>query len=290
MFSMKQLQTLLILLLVSVTTFAQEEYKHDVYFDTDKFVVPLTEENRLLLFISTLDDVKVSKISIYGFTDDRGTNEYNLVLSQNRADKIKELFAGYGIDENLITNVNGKGEILLKVIKDAEMHQIRGLNRKVEIIVSTAVKKIEEIQEDEIAANKSGDKTVDDIDSGLIKKGDKLRLENINFKTNYSYITKDSKPKLVAIAKILKRNPHVYFTIQGHVCCTEGTRDAIDKKTRKRNLSVERARFIFKYFEDQGINRNRMKYVGMRRKFPLGGEDKYDRRVEILITHIGKKR
>ena len=28
-----------------------------------------------------------------------------------------------------------------------------------------------------------------------------------------------------------------------------------------------------------------MKYVGMRRKFPLGGEPEFDRRVEILITY-----
>jgi outer membrane protein OmpA-like peptidoglycan-associated protein len=62
------------------------------------------------------------------------------------------------------------------------------------------------------------------------------------------------------------------------------------KKTRKRNLSVERARFVYNYLEDQGINRNRMKYVGLRRKYPLGGEDKFDRRVEILITYIGKKK
>ena len=31
-----------------------------------------------------------------------------------------------------------------------------------------------------------------------------------------------------------------------------------------------------------------MRYVGMRRKFPLGGDPKYDRRVEILITHVAE--
>jgi len=286
----KTYQLLFMLLFLGAISVAQEDLTHDVYFETDKYDVPNTEVNRLLLFISTLDDVKVTKISIYGFTDDRGTNTYNQVLSQNRADKIKELFSGYGIEDDLITNVNGKGEILLKVIKDADLKQIRGLNRKVEIIVSTDVKKLEEIQEEDLAASTNSKATFDDIDKGLIKKGDKLRLENIHFKTNTSNITKDSQENLKKIAAVLKRNPHVYFTIQGHVCCTQGTRDAVDKKTRKRNLSVARARFIWKYLEDQGINRNRMKYVGMRRRFPLGGEDKFDRRVEILITHIGKRK
>lgn len=27
--------------------------------------------------------------------------------------------------------------------------------------------------------------------------------------------------------------------------------------------------------------------MGMRRKFPLGGDPKLDRRVEVLITHVG---
>tara|TARA_R110002012_G_scaffold321377_2_gene548903 strand:+ start:1669 stop:2547 length:879 start_codon:yes stop_codon:yes gene_type:complete len=276
--------------LLSNSINAQKDYKHDVYFDTDKYEVPLTEENRLLLFISTLDTLKVSKIAIYGFCDDRGTNDYNLKLSQQRADKIKDLFSGYGIDESLITNVNGKGEILLKVIKEAELNQIRGLNRKVEILVSTVAKKKEELEEEKLAGNSKNERTFNDLDKDLIKKGDKLLLDNIHFKTNYSYITKESKPVLEEIAAVLKRNPHVYFTIEGHVCCTEGSRDAIDKKTKKRNLSVARARFIFDYLEDQGINRTRMKYVGMRRRFPLGGDPEFDRRVEILITYIGKRK
>lgn len=102
--------------------FSQSELKHDVYFNTDEYDVPLTEENRILLFISNLDSIPIQKISIYGFTDDRGgSNDYNLELSQNRANTIKELFSGYGIDENLITNVNGKGEILLKVLNEDEV-------------------------------------------------------------------------------------------------------------------------------------------------------------------------
>jgi hypothetical protein len=33
-----------------------------------------------------------------------------------------------------------------------------------------------------------------------------------------------------------------------------------------------------------------MKYVRMRRKFPLGGDPKFDRRVEIVITYISDKK
>ena len=40
----------------------------------------------------------------------------------------------------------------------------------------------------------------------------------------------------------------------------------------------------------KGVDKKRMKYVGLRRKFPLGGDPKYDRRVEILITYIADKK
>ena len=279
---------LIIFLLINTSVLSQSELKHDVYFNTDEYDVPLTEENRLLLFISSLDTVAIEKISIYGFCDDRGTNDYNLELSQNRADAIKMMFSDYGIDQNLITNVNGKGEILLKVLNEDEVSKIRGLNRKVEIIVKP---KKDSKKEEKVAETPKENKkiTTKDIADGTVKKGDKIRLDKIYFKTNYSYITSDSKKTLEELAKILVEKKNVYFTIQGHVCCTQNSRDAIDKKTQKRNLSVARAKYIYDYLARKGVDKKRMKYVGLRRKFPLGGDPKYDRRVEILITYISKK-
>ena len=285
---MKYLITLF--LLVSLSGYSQQELTHDVYFDTDKYEVPLTEENRLLLFISSLDSIPVEKVSIYGFTDDRGTNEYNLELSQNRANTIKDMFSGYGIDPDLITNVNGKGEILLKVLNEEEVHQIRGLNRKVEVIVTkkTPKKDIKEAVEI-VDKEKTKEKTTDDIKKGTVKKGDKIRLNKIYFITSYSYVTSSSKKTLEELATIMVENKNIYFTIQGHVCCTQNSRDAVDKKTGKRNLSVARARFIYDYLAKKGVDKKRMKYVGMRRKFPLGGAPELDRRVEILVTYVTEK-
>ncbi len=280
---------LLALFCISNVTFAQKEQKdltHEVYFDTDKYDVPLTEENRLLLFIESLDDVNIGKVSIYGFTDDRGSNNYNQTLSQNRAEAIKEVFSGYGINNDLITNVDGKGEVLLKIVSKENLHKIRGLNRKVEIIVSP--KPEEKLEPEEKKVTDTKQKTTDDITKGSVNVGDKIRLDKLYFKTGYSVITKESKPVLMEIAKIMLKHDNIYFTIQGHVCCTKMSRDAVDKKTKKRNLSVARAKFIYDYLAKRGVNKRRMKYVGLRRKFPLGGEPEKDRRVEILITYVGK--
>lgn len=278
---MNKLIATVLLFLGSFYGYTQKELVHDVYFNTDEFEVPKTEENRLLLFISSLTDVDIETISIFGFCDDRGASNYNLKLSQQRADAIKTIFSSNEISESLITNVDGKGEILLKIVNEKDLSKIRGLNRKVEIIVSPKIPKPKET-----AAKAENKKEVLEIIQGELNVGDKIVFENILFKTGYSTVTKDSKKTLEAIAKSLAEREDVYFTIQGHVCCTKFSRDAIDKRTKKRNLSVARAKYVYDYFSKKGVDKKRMRYIGMRRKFPLGGDPKFDRRVEIVITHI----
>lgn len=272
----------IIILCFNITT-GQNKLKHEVYFDTNKFEVPPTEENRLLLFIASLDTIAINKISIYGFCDDRGAENYNLKLSQDRANAIKTVFSDNEISESLITNVDGKGEILLKIVKEDDLAKIRGLNRKVEIIV-TQKTITKNIVKEEPKKKTTAEKLQEDL-----KIGDKITFENILFKNGYSYIdSNESKQTLDHIAEVLTEREDVYFTIQGHVCCTQNTRDAVDKQTKKRNLSLARAKYVYDYLAKKGVDKKRMKYVGMRRKFPLGGDPKFDRRVEILITYVGE--
>ena len=264
---------------------AQSNIQHVVYFETDKYIVPETEKNRLLLFTQNLDINKIKKISIYGFCDDRGSNNYNLVLSQNRANAIKKLFSFGGISEKLISNVDGKGEVLLKIVTAEDLNIIRGLNRKVEINVEYDSPKKEVVKVEEEKENIDNRKKPLTLESNLLV-GDKIVLNKILFRTGYSYILEESIPVLEKIARILKEKNKVYFTIQGHVCCTANGRDAIDRGTGRRNLSLARARYIYEYLMKNGVARKRMKYVGLKHKYPLGGDPKFDRRVEIEITNI----
>lgn len=283
---------ILFLLLVSFNVcLAQTNRKHVVYFETDKYNVLETEQNRLLLFIQELERKEIKRVSIYGFCDDRGTDRYNLGLSQNRANAIKDVFSGSGIKQNLITNVDGKGEILLKIITSENVNIIRGLNRKVEIEVEYKSNKKGVV----VKKNKESvdNKKIDDkgrvlpltLESELMV-GDKVVLKDILFQTGYSYILKESIPVLKNVVKKLKEKENLYFTIEGHVCCTTDGRDAIDRGTGRRNLSLTRARYIYNYLARNGISKKRMKFIGLKHKFPLGGDIKFDRRVEIEITYI----
>ncbi|MBT7851518.1 MAG: OmpA family protein [Formosa sp.] len=269
----------LMFLLVSVAH-GQTGNSHVVYFETGKYEVPEIETNRLVLFIQGLKDIEIERIEIYGFCDDRGSDSYNLVLSQNRADAIKKIFSGFDVDDNLISNVDGKGEVLLRVISSDNLNIIRGLNRKVEINVVYKVKDKKEVVKDE--------KVYRFLKENL-KVGDKITLENILFETGYSYLVKESIPVLEKMAEALRKRDDIYFTIEGHVCCTQKARDAVDRKTGKRNLSLARAKYIYDYLVEKGVKRTRMRYVGLKNKYPLGKAMKYDKRVEIKITSISKR-
>lgn len=256
---------------------AQNELRHEVYFETAEHLIPLTEQNRLLLFVKKLDSLDIEKISIYGFCDDRGSDAYNLKLSQQRADVIKDLISSYEIEESIISNVDGKGEVLLNIIDTQDAEVIRGLNRRAEIIITLKPLILNEAEE-----KQSSNKSLTD----KLEVGDRIILENILFERGYSAVMPESKQTLKELAEILLKKKNIYFSIQGHVCCTQYSRDAVDAETKKRNLSLVRAKSIYDYLAKQGVSKKRMKYVGMRRKFPLGGDPKFDRRVEIVITYI----
>jgi outer membrane protein OmpA-like peptidoglycan-associated protein len=253
-----------------------QELHHNVFFETDKYGVQTIEETRLNSFISSLDSLTIETINIHGYCDDRGTISYNLQLSKNRAEAIKQYLLDSEFSEKQIKVIDGKGELPLNISDDVS--KIRQNNRRVEIVVSA-----------KSSSNVIEKPTTQTILKGDIKVGDQIRLKNIYFKTSYSTIMASSIPSLKEIAAILVEKKNLYFTIQGHVCCTHDTYDAIDRNTNQRNLSTTRAKFIYTYLLQQGVDKQRMKYVGLRRKFPLGGDPKFDRRVEILITHIGKE-
>ena len=271
----------LFIFIASNFCFSQSIKSHIVYFDTNKYEVIETEQNRLLFFVQNLDKSKIKRISIYGFCDDRGTNQYNLVLSQERANSIKDILYENGVGTDLITNVDGRGEILIKVVESKNLNIIRGLNRKVEI--SVEYKKKPPLKNKNF--DDKGRQLPLTLESNLMV-GDNVVLDKILFRTGHSYVLKESKEVLSNIAQILKEKNFLFFTIKGHVCCTSDGKDAIDRKTGKRNLSQERAKSIFYYLVKKGIDKKRMRYVGMKHKQPLGGDPKFDRRVEIEITSI----
>jgi outer membrane protein OmpA-like peptidoglycan-associated protein len=78
--------------------------------------------------------------------------------------------------------------------------------------------------------------------------GDRIYLEKIYFSMGSSKLNYQSKQELNKIAAILDANKAIEFEIIGHVCCTPSYYlDAVDRETKERRLSVNRAKSVFLY-------------------------------------------
>jgi outer membrane protein OmpA-like peptidoglycan-associated protein len=117
--------------------------------------------------------------------------------------------------------------------------------------------------------------------------GDRIYLENILFERGSSKLTNKSKLELDKVARMLLKYKNLKFEIQGHVCCTPpNQREAIDKDTKKRKLSTNRAESVYKYLIYKKISKDRMTFKGYGNTQPLGKNTELDRRVELVITKI----
>jgi len=80
-----------------------------IYFNINSSDIK-PESYSLLTFINRILKYSNYNLTINGFADEIGTDEYNLILSQKRADQVKQYFIKNSINEQRIQS-EGKGEI-----------------------------------------------------------------------------------------------------------------------------------------------------------------------------------
>jgi outer membrane protein OmpA-like peptidoglycan-associated protein len=257
-----------ILLLLSFSClWAQEHDIHTVYFEFDKFTLNQEETNSIIELVNSPAFSKTDTIKLYGYCDDRGSEGYNNVLSNQRAITVQTLLAANGISLKKIFVREGKGRVNLAKKNLENLEIIRYKNRRVDIVYTKKP-------------------TLNHFPLKP-KVGDLIISERILFEMGSSNLTVRSKNELDRMFIILKKYNSLQFEIRGHVCCTSRKHsDAIDQESLNRTLSINRAKNVFVYLRTKGINPYRMSYKGFGNKFPLGKGDAFDRRVEFLITKL----
>lgn len=103
---------------------------NNLFFDTNKYDLKpqsRTELNRLIEFLRQYRDVQ---IEVSGYTDNVGSPEANIQLSQRRAQAVVEYLSGHGISTNRLRS-KGYGEGHPLAANDTEAH--RQLNRRIEL-------------------------------------------------------------------------------------------------------------------------------------------------------------
>lgn len=264
--------TLALILFSYYTVNAQQKPVETIYFEFDRYDLTEKQISVVSNFIKSIDTSKVESIQIYGYCDDRGNDEYNFRLSNNRANTIQNLLTAKGFNQSKIVILEGKGRVVVKADTVENLYETRLRNRRVDLIV--------------VKRNSFG-KGVYSSFKDKLKVGDRIYLDNILFDLGSAKLTNNSKKELDKIAVLLQKQKNIQFEIRGHVCCTpEIYSDGIDKDTKERRLSWNRAKTVFYYLSSKKISKNRMTYQGCGNKFPLKKGDNYDRRVEFLITKI----
>ncbi|WP_018694129.1 OmpA family protein [Algicola sagamiensis] len=100
-----------------------------VHFDFDSATLKLREQERLKALFQKLAQ---KEITLVGYTDDIGTENYNDKLALNRAKSVKSLLLELGVSSQQIT-ISGNGVCCYLVPNSSE--DKRGINRRVEVLI-----------------------------------------------------------------------------------------------------------------------------------------------------------
>ncbi len=104
-----------------------------IFFETNSDKLKTASLEQLDELTTILGRYESARLTIDGYTDSKGTDEYNMALSQKRTESVKTYLMGKGIMESRLT-ANGYGET--KPIADNNTAAGRSRNRRVELSTS----------------------------------------------------------------------------------------------------------------------------------------------------------
>jgi outer membrane protein OmpA-like peptidoglycan-associated protein len=108
----------------------------DVLFQSGKYALSSDAQLKLAKLSGIIQAHPGLNLAIEGYTDTTGTTDFNMKLSQQRGDAVRDFLISQGLSADTITST-GMGEA--RPVADNSTAAGRKLNRRVEIIVSGSV-------------------------------------------------------------------------------------------------------------------------------------------------------
>ena len=271
---MKKTITILLFFLFGILRgYAQGLDTMHIYFELDKTQL---NERATKMIDSIISDNRLrheQKITIMGYADYLGSDEYDKNISIARAKNVEDYLVVSGYDKNDITRCVGKGKVHRTPIKGNKGYSD---DRKVDIIFD--------------ARKDTTDDAHFQYDLAKLDTGQALPLKNIEFYKGSLRLTPESFPRLQLLLNFLNANPNIIFQLEGHVCCMGGYNDGSDEPYDEGTLSQKRAKAIYDYLVTNGIAKERIKAaIGLGDANPIveiensDADRQLNRRVEIRI-------
>jgi outer membrane protein OmpA-like peptidoglycan-associated protein len=236
--------------IIQFPIFSQQ--KMEVFFDFNKSNINLECKSKLDSLIQNTKSIEINKIE--GFSDAIDTNLYNEKLSLQRCESILDYFKSKYLISSNNFEIKAIGENFVQSKNQSK-------NRKAIIYFENNDLKTK---------------------FNSAKKGDFIKLKNINFENNSNVVLPKSTRILFDLLKILEEKKNLKIEIQGHICCK--TPDFYDL------ISEARAKAVYDFLVLNKINKNRLKFKGFGVSKPIYKipeqneyEREQNRRVEILI-------
>lgn len=236
----------------------------NILFDIDKAVIRDEYRDEVGRVATFMQKFPSTTAVIEGHTDDVGSDEHNMQLSQQRAESVVNyLVDKFGIDRSRLA---AKGYGKTRPIADNATEEGRQKNRRIEAIIACAV----------------------DI-KGLKPLPDKLCL---NLKVQFDTDKADIKPRydgeIAKVADFMKENPTVTALVEGHT-------DNVGTAEYNMKLSQRRAESVVSYLAEKfGIERSRLaaKGYGETRRIAYNSTPEgraQNRRVNVILDCVIKK-
>ncbi|WP_162128540.1 OmpA family protein [Flavobacterium phycosphaerae] len=271
-----------VLCIMPFIVFSQKHY--EVFFDFNKDYPNQVSITKLNQWIAENKFAEVTKI--LGYCDSVDDSKYNKELAVRRINSVMTLL------KNETIAINDKVE-LIPFGKDFKFSKKQEENRKVTFFYTSKEEKSKgnkEITKEEEPISQFDNQTLIEKEVSELsmkfekaKKGDLIKINNINFLFNSERIEEMSRPILEELVQIMYNNPKLRIAIHGHICCNPNGMDT--------KLSYRRALVILKYLTSNDIEVNRLSYKGFGSNDPIyklpernEAERKANRRVEILIV------
>lgn len=236
----------------------------NVKFKFDKDV--LTKEAELILqnVARVMNKYPDVKFEILGHTDNWGSDQYNLDLSERRAISVKNYLVKHGVEETRLFTA-GCGE--RKPIVGNDTEEGRAINRRIEFSIYDGVFTVCSLTEENETIQKESERPTfeNDAEQNIADKlvdGENLSFTNVRFKVNSDELTEPSKEILDNVVSVLKKISDLNLEVEGHT-------DSDGAESYNQDLSERRAHSVKNYLVQNGIDAMRLTTKGFGESNPV---------------------